>query len=280
MGTDMGAMSQLLSLQNSARPIFDPLLENNRIINHISYTSIGSDNTGFFASSLPAMEQAMVERGIFPCYEHMNHLINDDINKENCLHNIFCMPLKEDNRLAEDVVKEYGFRGGAFEIIEKKDDCIVVFSFATKKIGEVTRFCLAHLGVLIRFKNYFLDRAKTLLKEMECSKIVMSQQHYHDQYAVYGTNSYGTFDREKFMSACQPKHYYVTHKGHEIEITDIEFRCLKCCGQGRQNKEIAEVVNKTVKTVENYLRLLKEKFSVHSRSQLADIYLSSDLVVL
>ncbi len=271
-------MNNLLSRQQPIKDIARPILENTDI-DFFCYDRLYPDNTGFFLTTHPQINKTLVEKNAYSSHSKVCRLMTE--NKEiNFLHNIFYALLKEENINAENLIKEYGFKGGTLEIIDwHKDGYFEALSFSTKNSESLTRFCFTNWDIIIQFKNYFLNKAEELIADSCQNRIKMgaiNKNTFHEN--ILETDM--TLNREACFKNLEIDHYYLMHKGERVKLTKKEFQCLKCCAQGRKDKETARITGLSAKTVEHYLNKLKNDFYVHTRSELIDIYLISDLIVL
>lgn len=138
------------------------------------------------------------------------------------------------------------------------------------------QFYLKNWNQLAQFKYYFLNKGQELIGLADNQKIQLFTTKYNNK--PKGNNM--PFNPEKLKEALKIDHYHILHRGHRVAITAREFDCLKGIGQGRAVKEIGLALGLSPRTVEGYLNNLKNRLGVDHRSELVDIYLSSDLIVL
>ncbi len=274
----MKGINNLLAHQGDVKDLIQPLFDNTNI-DFFCYERIYPDNQGFFLTSYPELNKAAVEKDIISSHDKLHDILIHG-SEANKLHNIFYLLLRESNKDAEDLVKEYGFHGGTLAMLEEHSDGYIEgFSFSTKNSENLIRFCFSYWDVLAQFKNYFLEKSDDLFRQLAQNKIKMNNRS-DDKYYLLEEGINAPFNREKLMQEFKTDHYHIVHKGQRFELTDREFQCLKHCAQGRKDKETARAIGLSPKTVEHYLNNLKVRFSVYSRAELIDIYLASDLVIL
>ena len=67
--------------------------------------------------------------------------------------------------------------------------------------------------------------------------------------------------------------YSLTNKnGEVVNLTSRESDCISIIIQGRTMKEIGRMLNLSPRTVERHIDNIKQKFEVHSKGQLIDIF--------
>ncbi|MCH9643637.1 MAG: helix-turn-helix transcriptional regulator [Gammaproteobacteria bacterium] len=270
-------METLASYQNHAKEIIDPFFKSTDI-DFCCYERLYTDNRGIYLSSEPDINKEAISKKAVNTYSKINQLFTDR-RQINSLHNIFFFLLKEDNIAANSIMNGRGYNNSLVIADFHKDGYFEGVTFASHRDEDLVRFCFSHWDVLVQFKQYFLSHSEDLINDADKTRIQLS----FDNDKARSTSEGGVnmpFLREQFNQDIVPKFYSIMHENQQFKITTKEFECLKCCGQGRKDKETAKITNLAPKTVEHYLAGLKEKFSVGSRSQLIDIYLASELVVL
>lgn len=72
------------------------------------------------------------------------------------------------------------------------------------------------------------------------------------------------------------KKYVYVYKNKQIMLTARQLQCLVLSLQGKTNKQIGKNLKLSSRTVEHYLKLVKEKFECATKNHLLEIILSSN----
>ncbi|MCP4475549.1 MAG: hypothetical protein GY821_13495 [Gammaproteobacteria bacterium] len=163
-------------------------------------------------------------------------------------------------------------------LVDKHEDYFDIFAFSSKFAEKFSRFCFNNLDCLVKFKSYFRDSAKTMINELADNRMQMSVNYLGN--SVCANDSITARNRKKLLESIEPKDYYFTHNNSQYQMTKREFECLKCLAQGRTMKEAGRILNISDRTVEEHIISLKNRFTVNNKTELIDLYLASDLIIL
>ncbi|MCP4473388.1 MAG: helix-turn-helix transcriptional regulator [Gammaproteobacteria bacterium] len=276
MTVNLPSTNHLFTLTKEMNRIAEPLF-NHSEINLFYYLRYYDNNELLSLTTYSDWNRAVIESGKITRREKLLQIMNKKNNRLNHLHNTFYYSLQEDNPQADELGKAYGI-GSKFALIDKQDEFIECFCFASRTMKNLTQFYFSHWDCLTIFKHYFLDQAKPLIEKAEKTKISL---------APYLTPTTGIDENHSLAShsdhlhqALQPRHYHILYHGKRIIITSREFNCLKYLAQGRTLKETGKLLGISPRTAEDYLNRLKNKLVIHTKSQLIDLYLSTDLSIL
>ncbi|SRR5579883_86936 len=154
------------------------------------------------------------------------------------------------NQKVFEFIKQRGINNGIFLIDQHKDYCEFT-SFAVKKetVDSVNLF-LTHMEFLNKFKNYFKDHAKNIIKKGELNKIYIP---YH-QKPLPKINEYDQIPAFDIKS--------------NLKLSPRQHSCAKLILAGKTANEIAESLSLSTRTIESYINNLKIKLNCANRADL------------
>jgi DNA-binding CsgD family transcriptional regulator len=121
-----------------------------------------------------------------------------------------------------------------------------------------------HRDLLERFIEYFRERAQVLIKKAKLQPILIPDQYKRDFSSAPPIAS--SFDREAFINSTRI--LTPSQQLCEIPLSKRETESLRLYTQGKTAKEIGKILQLSNRTIENYLRTIKNKFGVTSKAAL------------
>lgn len=243
-------------------------------ISFFAYSRYYPNNTLSILSTYADWTEAIFNQGKAINYQNIELLLARHPNI-NQLSNSHYYLLRDDNQDAFSLGRNYNINS-TLVMIDKQDDFYELFCFASKENKELIRFYFNNWNYLVKFKYRFIEKGGKLIGVADKNKLKLSKSHNND---AKGNNNM-PFNPEKLKEALQVDHYHILYQGKRVAITAREFDCLKGIGQGRTIKETGKLLGISPRTVEGYLNNLKDKLVIDQRSELINIYLSSDLIIL
>jgi len=164
-----------------------------------------------------------------------------------------------------------------FEIVERGRDYYDAYGFASPKgKNEIIDYYTNNIDYLKKFALYFKNKAEKLIEESKKFENRLIIRHQMASCSNEESLKYA----DDFMRN-RIKHYYVNTKDtSDLYLTSREMQILLHTLQQRSAAEIAEKLNLSSKTVENYLASAKEKLGCSTRAELFDKSLESGLFQL
>ncbi len=251
-------------IQRIAKPLFD-----GSIISAFGYTRQYKNDTVISLSTVPEIPNEAYNQGIQTTFSELKFLkkCHANINKNS---NSFYYFLEENNLPAKKLNNEYDLKS-ILIMVDDYHDYFNLYIYPLKTDQNVMNYLFNNWSMLLKFKHYFMGSTKKLLPQLENEKI----QLFNNRKKTY-TNITGII-----KDNITPKHYYLSNfHNKEISITAKELQALKHFSQGRTLKQIGQYMNISPRTAQNYQNILARKLSVFTRSQIIDLYLRSDLVML
>ncbi len=276
MSVNLPLKNHLFTLTEEMNRIAEPLF-NHSEINLFYYLRYYDNNELLSLTTYSDWNQAVIEAGKFTRRKKLLEIMDKKDSRLNYLNNTFYYSLKRANPQADELAKTYGI-GSKFALINKQNEFIECFCFASRTMKDLTQFYFSHWDCLTTFKHYFLDKAKSLIEEAEKTKISLAP--YLTPITNINETDPPALHGDHLHQVLQPRHYHILHQGKRTIITAREFHCLKHLAQGRTLKETGKILEISPRTAEDYLNRLKNKLAIYTKSQLIDLYLSTDLSIL
>lgn len=139
---------------------------------------------------------------------------------------------------------------------------------------EDINFYLSHIDIFEKFKLYFKDKARKLISHSNKNKIIippsMSSGFYHHQASE-------SSDKKHLLTQLTPKHYRLS-ANVSASISTREFDVLKELSTGATIKEVALSMDLSPRTVESYLKNVKNKLGLQKKSDIIKILIASHLL--
>lgn len=259
------------NMQQIAQPLFD-----HSDIDLFTFSRIYKDGKLMLLSSFPVLTQDSLLSQSMISFTQLSNLMNKKCQL-NDFYNAFYYLLSEDNRAADSIVHKHGLNNALVVAEQTEPDCIDCFSFASSSGDNIFNTYFKYWDCLMQFMAFFIEKSGNLVKKAEKEKISRKGNNKYNELGDIDM----PFDREKLKTAFQVNHYYIKDMyGKRTAITNREFECLKHLGQGRTMKEIGQLLGLPHRTIEGYLGNLKNKLKADSKSDLINLYQSSDLIVL
>ncbi len=125
--------------------------------------------------------------------------------------------------------------------------------------------------LLDRFLLYYKDRAELIIKKAikRAFSIDISQMDKRvNSFLVQGTDTV----RTRFIEKTPINRYFMDYYGANIYFTDRELCCMQGICQGKTSKEIARDLKISYRTVESYIRNVKEKLNSGTKLDIIRCY--------
>lgn len=156
--------------------------------------------------------------------------------------------------------------------LPQADGCVYFFFSTDAENYNQLEYYWNHLDLLEHFIAYFRDKSADLIKECEGSRLVLPAEFRQTpaKYLLQNNETEVAVDRQKFLTAL------MQHKGDALllflqdyePLTKRERQCLELLLQESTATRIAEKLNLSVRTVEDYLERIKSKLGCSTKQEL------------
>lgn len=151
-----------------------------------------------------------------------------------------------------------------------------VYGLATPRgYYQIINTYINNKDALEHFILYFKDKAHDLIKKADMNRIIPTEVSIvtPDQLIIKDENSNV---KEKFYQETKINRYFLRGLPHNKYLTKREFEIASLLANGKQMKEVADLLGLTHRTVAYYLDNAKTRLNCFSRSQLIDIVTKSN----
>jgi DNA-binding CsgD family transcriptional regulator len=166
----------------------------------------------------------------------------------------------------------------SLNIISPKQDYLENFGFsAPSENHECIALFARYFGVMKSFGIYFSQVAKNLISDAETNGRIMLSPTKTKEFWL---NKVHFHSKEKDLESwiqTNLRFYYISTSNGDIKITARLRDCLSIFAQGGSAKDAANILNLSVKTIENHMQKLREKTGLTSRKALIDAFVQSGL---
>lgn len=163
-----------------------------------------------------------------------------------------------------------------FTIYKKHTDSLEAWHFATTKENyEIINFYLNRLDLLYHFILYFADRAGKIIDISDPQKLVFFEDRsplndFQKEPLCQNTN-------QDFMSQTEVKRFSISTNTGVIFISRREVECMRHLSTSKTVKEIAREMDLSPRTVESYLKNIKNKLSCSNKLELINLFKKNDI---
>jgi DNA-binding CsgD family transcriptional regulator len=152
-------------------------------------------------------------------------------------------------------------------IYEKYNTFANVWFFgADKNATEILELYKNNSELLNHFNLYFKEKFIDIIKEYDAKILIKTKLEPLKNEFVEKDNI------SLFSEQIKCNKFYLEGKYKHLSFTPREIECLKYFSLGKSMKEIAALTNLSPRTVETYLKQMKDKIGCNSKSQLIKIF--------
>lgn len=157
--------------------------------------------------------------------------------------------------------------GNGFSYVRNIGSYIEYINFAsTPQNIKAVDICLNHGEVLNRFCLYFKERCLRLINTAENKPIQTSYNIFNET-----KSEKFLYDLNSLYKSLPVKRYFINDQYYGIKLSKREQQCLASYIKGLSAKEIALELRISKNTVDSFLHNIKNKFQVHSKSDLLKV---------
>ncbi len=166
----------------------------------------------------------------------------------------------------------------AFCIYEKEiPDYIIGYCFGTDDNSPLfSQFYLRNLPLLERFINYFKQSSVDLLNFNEITNFGMTKDPLPSFYNDHLQEDPLSKKIETFLHETQLFRKYIKAKDKLILLSKRETECLEYLSLGKSMKEIGRALSLSPKTIEFYLKNIKNKTKISTKEELIVSFIKSN----
>lgn len=134
-------------------------------------------------------------------------------------------------------------------------------------------FFLNNLELMNKFILYFRNKAHKIIQKADNDRIVKPWNFPDFKINLNDSAFSSTEDINSLEKILQPKKFYLSLNEQEIHFTKSEMLCAELVILGKTAKEIAQILNKSKRTVESQIESIKYKTFCNTKSQLINLLL-------
>lgn len=158
-----------------------------------------------------------------------------------------------------------------FNIYKNINGCVHGYFFGTSiSNSTISQQYFSNIPLLERFIQYFEEKAKDLIDTTDHKKLASFD--YKFNFANMSEEYILNKNIEKFIQATYLPRLFAKKQNEDIYLTKREAECLHYLSQGKTLKEIGRSLDLSPKTIEFYIRNIKEKSGYSSKSELLGQY--------
>jgi DNA-binding CsgD family transcriptional regulator len=159
-------------------------------------------------------------------------------------------------------------------IFKKLQDSVELWGFASAKENYfMPNFYVNNIEKLKDFTRLFNDKAKKLIDITDQSKLAIYKNSIADSYNF--NDPYASREFNKFILATDIKKYPIIAQNREVFLSRRENQCLNYLSFGKTAKEIGKELNISNRSVELYLKNIKNKLSCDNKFEMIATYQKS-----
>lgn len=166
--------------------------------------------------------------------------------------------------------------GNEMRIITRTNDYTEMFHFYTSnEITGIENFYLNNITMLEQFIPYFLDATHNFITHSEKQCIIQPWRESNSNVIILDKNSNiesklnGTVTHNKNLSpTIIPRKFYFYTGNNQSYLTKREIDCSLNILQGKTNKEIADKLYVSTRTIEKHIEAIFYKTNCNSRKEL------------
>lgn len=152
------------------------------------------------------------------------------------------------------------------------DEYVDIFSFATNQVDEkILNVYLNNLSLLKRFIVYFRFKTEKILARKTAKSFSQKNELNLSKNLPLDNLAGITRFKNKLLS-CHIEATLLKSFDEKIELTEKEKKYLGCLLEGKSIKMMANELNVSRRTVEAYLKSIKNKTGLYTNDQLISIF--------
>ena len=141
---------------------------------------------------------------------------------------------------------------------------LFIFEFKLKNIYEIF---FNHYDIIENFILYFKDRANQLIKKASHDPLMIVNHEICEPSAFNQI-----FSSKEIINTIQPRNFYLYYQDREIHLKYKYYQVFYYISLGLDNKNIADKMCLSSRTIEDYINTLIKLFSVKKKSDLISLY--------
>ncbi len=157
-------------------------------------------------------------------------------------------------------------------IFKKSKNYVEIWGFATSRDKpQISNFYINKIELLKSFTRFFNESGKKIIDCQDTSKLAiytnMQQTNIFDFEDPYDMK-----EINKFIASTIPQKYPILSPYGEVFLSPREKQCLNLMSFGKTAKEAALELNISSKTVELYMKNIKQKTQTHNKADLIKMF--------
>jgi DNA-binding CsgD family transcriptional regulator len=249
----------LLTSQSDISSICSPLFAVSPL-NYFAYCNVYPDGSYYMLSTHADWHKHIYETQI---YKNERITLIQGQNREHIIPWDSCWPLRAAH------ASEFFKLNHCITIGKKTENNYELVCFGTdKKPNNIMNYYFNNMDILKKFIFYFKEKAIKLIQTANTQPNKLLLATYSKEFTQKGVfNNKGNYYKDARNIFKTNKYFFDTNikKGY---LTRRELECLLLTLEGKTLKEVGFLLNISLKSVDSYLTIVKEKLGCHNRSQL------------
>ncbi|MBT4880561.1 MAG: helix-turn-helix transcriptional regulator [Alphaproteobacteria bacterium] len=177
----------------------------------------------------------------------------------------------DDNRLFS-ALREHNIWNGFTRTFICKDDSVESFSFATNiNRTSINKFYVSNISLIEKFIAFFREKARQIISPSDRKKT------YFSKAKIYETSKKDFIIPGELFPDADLSKTYINRNGVIISLSKREIECLQYLSKGETAKGVARKLELSPRTIEFYIRNIKEKTGYNRRSDLISLLQNNPL---
>ncbi len=164
--------------------------------------------------------------------------------------------------------ESFNIDNGISFVIRRKDVTYLYIFASTRDNKCINNFYVRNIDLFKRFIHYFNDKASHLIKETSKNRIYLPEKQIISDKKL--KENYITEDERKcfYQETCMDR-FYLLSESDSLYLTQKQAECAAYFIEGATAKQCAKALNISYRTVEGYLKDIKEKIFELTGSRLS-----------
>ncbi len=265
-----------LSASQDINEICKPLFENLGA-NYFNYSRVFKDFSHTSLTSNPEWADFYYKQDYKNKFLYSEDIINHVADFRFLVWNDF-----RDNKLVKNLNDYFNCEHGIV-FIEKGDDYTDFYSFGAPSTQKAFLSFLNNLDLLQNFIFYFKERAFNLIKKANANQIHLPSEDTKtitidhtfltdNQININYTNKF--INKKIFLENIKVNKYYIGSLKGDKYLTKREMECFLLYSKGYTQKIIANILNISQRTVEQYIKSASVKCNIKYKSEFVEKFLN------
>jgi DNA-binding CsgD family transcriptional regulator len=248
--------NKLIKICNPLQKILD--------IPFFRYGKIFNDGSRFFLCNQPDVMRFIYQDGNYPLSWHDNGKKAGEYEEGCVIWATKKIQSTEEQRLMESKMKNFFKVSEGITYRVRSSNFIEIYDFA----GNDPSIYNVNSQTFKHFMYYFKEQANSLIKSAEHEKKIILPPNVQEIQLP------STKEKEvELIKNLVIKRHYLGENYNHAYLTTQEVHCINWYVKGKSAKEIAQIINRSEKTINRHLENIKQKLGCHKKYELVKIAL-------